>query len=202
MYRSKCLILLILIAFVTGCTGKGTLQVQIPRYVVAADVRSDTVKNLTPEIEKALLDNYLSDKKVSRSPNDFKKVVNSEAISGGTVFLARTKGGFSAYFLQDTNNKVLFVSGFESESETNTVGGIGMSTIRDQIKDFSKVFIGTFNFAEATQVRIAWKDGHQTTHQLTNGTLLMEVKENEKSMTNWEVFDNTGKSLYKQDVIY
>lgn len=178
------------------------MEVQNPKYVISADLRSDTVKNLTPEIEQALLKVYLSDQKVSRSTNDFKKVVNSLTISGGTVFLVRTRNGFSTYFVQEPSNKVLLVSGFESESKSNTPGSIGMSTIRDQNKDISKVFIGTFNFVEATQVSITWKDGHQTSHQLTNGTLLMEVKENEINIINWELFDNTRKSLYKQVVIY
>ena len=65
---------------------------------------------------------------------------------------------------------------------------------------FSKVAVGTFNVAEATKVAIIWSDGHQTTHELTNGTFIIEPKNNESELNQWEVFDGTGKSLYKNKI--
>lgn len=115
--------------------------------------------------------------------------------------MVRTKGGFSTFFVEASTQKVTLVFGTESESGTIPSGGLSILTIGDKTKVSSKVAIGTFNVAEATKAVITWKDGHQTTHELTNGTLIIEPKDNESELNQWEVFDSSGKSLYKQEIL-
>jgi len=174
---------------------------QTPKFTIAADVRNDAVAGVTPEIKQALSKSYLSNQKVPNIINDFRKFVNSSKVSSGTVFLVRTKNGFSTFFIEASTQKVLLVYGSESESGTIPSGGLSIVTIQDQTKVFSKVAIGTFNVAEATNAVLTWKDGHQTTHELTNGTFIIEPKTNECELNQWEVFDSYGKSLYKQEIL-
>jgi len=56
------------------------------------------------------------------------------------------------------------------------------------------------NLSEATKAVIIWSDGHQTTHELTNGTFIIEPKNNESELNQWEVFDGSGKSQYKNQI--
>jgi len=199
----KLLLVPVLIFMVVGCSAQKTVVNQTPKFNIAADVRNDAVAGVTPAIEQALIKSYLSDQKSSKSSSDFKRVVNSSKVSGGTVFLVRTSGGFSEFFIEVATHEVLFISGVKAEFETIVPGGISFSKIQDkkQTTVFSKVYVGTFNFAEATKAVITWKDGHQTTHELTNGTFIIEQKSNESELNQWEVFDSSGKSLYKQEIL-
>lgn len=205
MNKKVVLTLLLTLPFilvVVGCSANkpSTSQITKPlKFTVAADVRNDTVPGVTPQIEQALL------KEVQRQNKNLKKIVNSAEISGGSVFLVRTKNGFSTYFVEKSTQKVQFVYGEESaysESQHNSPGSFSIATIAEQNKEFTKqkVVIGTVNLAEATKASITWHDGHQTTYNLTNGTLIMEPKSNELMLDQWEAFDSSGKSLYKQEV--
>ena len=109
------------------------------------------------------------------------------------MFLVRTKSGFHTFFVEASTQKVQFILGSEAKS-----GPTASSFSFCQPKEFPKIFIGTFNFAEATKTVLTWYDGHQTTHELTNGTLIIEPKNNESELKQWEVFDSYGKSLYMQ----
>jgi hypothetical protein len=198
----KLLLVTILIFTVVGCSVQKTEVIQTPKFTIIADVRNDAVAGVTPEIEQALIKNYLTDQKSPKSRYDFKRVVNSSELSLGTVFLVRTTGGFSTFFLEKATQEVLFVGGEESDYVTIPTGGISFSKIqnKDHTKVISKVAVGTFNVAEATKAVIIWSDGHQTTHELTNGIFIMEPKNNESELNQWEVFDSSGKSLYKNQI--
>jgi len=188
---------------VVGCSAQKAAVNQTPKFTIATDVRNDAVAGVTPEIEQALIKSYLSDQKSPKSSSDFKRVVNSLKVSGGTVFFARTKGGSNTFFVEAVTQKVLYVSGVESEIETNSPASFEISIIqdKDRTKVFSKVAVGTFNFAEATKAFITWDNGHQTTYELTNGTFIIELKNNESGLNQWEVFDCSGKSLYKREIL-
>lgn len=195
----KLLIVAILIFMVVGCSAQKGEVNQSPKFTIAADVRNDAVIGVTPEIEQAILKSYLQ-QKAPKPSDDFKKIVNSLKLSDGTVYLVRTKLGFSTLFIEATAQKVLFVDRSESPSEPIPSGGFSIVSIKDQTKVFSKVAVGTFNIAEATKAVITWNDGHQTTHDLSNGTYIIEPKNNEYGLNQWEVFDSIGESLYKQKI--
>ena len=170
-------------------------------FTIAADLRNDSVQGITPQIEQAIINNYLADKKVQRQSTDIKKIVNSAEIAGGTAFLVRTKNGFSTYFFDKSNQKIQFVAGWESQLEpkSSDPGGYSLMSIPDKNNELTKkIVVGVFNITEATRVTITWRNGEQTTHNLTNGTSIIEPQNNEYVIKQWEVFDSSGKSLYKQ----
>ncbi|MEQ8155983.1 MAG: hypothetical protein ABRQ25_14025 [Clostridiaceae bacterium] len=199
----KLLLIPVLIVLVVACSTNKPLTSQIAKteFTIAADVRNDSVQGVTPQIEQAILNDYLSDKKVQKQSTDFKRIVNSAEITGGTAFLVRTKSGFSAYFLDASNQKAQFVAGWEwqLESKSSDPGGCSLMSIPDQSNELTKkIIVGVFNLDEAAKATITWRNGQQTTHNLTNGTLIIESKNNEYVINQWEVFDSSGKSLYKQ----
>ncbi|HBP62733.1 MAG TPA: hypothetical protein DD730_00315 [Desulfosporosinus sp.] len=200
--HKKVLIVPLLLFMVVGCSTQKADVIQTPNFSIAADVRNDAVAGVTPEIEQTLLKSFLSDQKSLKSSNDFKRVVNSSELSGGTVFLVRTRRGFSTFFVEVATQKVLFVLGEEADYKTIPTGGISFLTIqnKEHTRVFSKVVIGIFNVAEATKAVITWNDGHQTTCELTNGTCIIEPKINEYELNQWEVFDSFDKSLYKNKI--
>ena len=202
MFR-RTLILVIILSFgISGCSSidkqKSNAQDAVsstPKFEVAADKLNDPVNGVTPEIQEAIIQSYLSFPEPGNSREDVKRVVNSIQVQGGTDFLVRIKDGFFMSFMDSQTKSISYVSGNRNGGD---VSRTPMDNTVSPIKTNSQemVFNGFFNIANAKKATLTWSDGTTSTYELINGTLMVSPFEHSLSVKKFEIMDESGKVLF------
>jgi hypothetical protein len=193
----KCFVILVLtLTLVMGCGSVKNISSNntTPKFEVAADKQNDPVSSVTPDIQEALIQSYLSDLKVGATRENFVKVVNSLPVEGGTEFVVRVKDGFSMFFMDNQSKKIYFTSGSVSSDVSHTPMSYSVSPIKTDSPD--KVFVGFFNITNAKSVLLTWSDGTVSQYQLTNGTLMLSPFDGKITVTKYEIKNESGNTLY------
>lgn len=198
MFRRVIILLITLSLGVIGCgsiknisSSNSTLN---PKFEVAADKQNDPVNGITPGIQEALIQSYLSDPKAGATRENFVKVVNSIPVDGGTEFVVRIKDGFSIFFMDNQSKKISFTSGSLSPDVSHTPMSCSVSPIKADSP--VKVFVGCFNLAKAKSALLTWSDGTTSVYQLTNGTLMLSPFDGTITVKKYEIKDEQGNTLY------
>jgi hypothetical protein len=199
--RILFLVLIILLVGLTGCSSlaKNSLNnsTPVPKFEVASDKRNDHVSGLTPEIQEALIQSYLSELKTGATREKFIKVVNSLPVQGGTEFVVRVKDGFFIFFMDSKSGKIFFTSGFTTPDTSQNPVSYSISPLKEDSP--VKVFIGFFNLADARKVILTWSNGTTSLYELTNGTLMISPYDANITVMKYEIKDESGKTLYSEE---
>ena len=201
MFR-RTLILVIILSFgISGCSSidkqRSIAQDTVsstPKFEVAADKLNDPVNGVTPEIQEAIIQSYLSFPEPGNAREDVKRVVNSIQVQGGTDFLVRIKDGFFMSFMDSQSKKISYVSGNRNGGDVSrTPMDYTVSPIKTNSKEM--VFNGFFNIANAKKATLTWSDGTTSTYELINGTVMVSPFENNISVKKFDIKDELGKVL-------
>lgn len=193
MLKRVLFLVFILLFGLTGCSSLGNTT-STPKFEIAADMRNDTVPGITPEIQEALIQAYLSDSKAGAAPGNFIKVVNSLTVEGGKEIVVRVKDGFSMFFMDSQSKKISFTSGFTTPDFSHSPLSCSVSPIKQD--SLVKVFVGFFNLADAGKVNLTWSNGTTSSYELTNGTLIISPFNSIIKVKKYEIQDVSGKPLY------
>jgi len=202
MFR-RTLILVIILSFgIIGCSSidkqKSNAQDAVsstPKFEVAADKLNDPVNGVTPEIQEAIIQSYISFPEPGNSREDVKRVVNSIQVQGGTDFLVRIKDGFFMSFMDSQTKSISYVSGNRNGGDVSrTPMDYTVSPIKTNSQEM--VFNGFFNIANAKKATLTWSDGTTSTYELINGTLMVSPFDHSLSVKKFEIKDESGKVLF------
>lgn len=175
MFKRILFLVLILFFGVTGCSSLTNNSLNnstpAPKFEVASDKQNDIVSGLTPEIQEALIQSYISDLKAGATREKFVKVANSLPVQGGTEFVVRVKDGFSMFFLDGQSGKIFFTCGFTTSDASHNPVSSSVSPLKEDSQ--VKVFVAFFNLADARKVLLTWSDGTTSLYELTNGIIMI-----------------------------
>ena len=200
----KRIAFLVLITLFIGAAGYSLLKkdssnkpLPAPKFEVASDKRNDPVSGVTPEIQEALMQTYVSQPKAGAEQEEFVKVVDSLPVQKGTEFVVRTKDGFSMFFMDSVSRKIFFNYGFTTVDTSHNPVSSSVVPIKEASQ--VNVFVGVFNLADARKVTLTWSDGTTSLYELTNGVLLISPHDRNITVKKYDVKDEWGKTLYNSE---